>query len=108
MIILTMQESLQTTLDVLKQKKEYFADNGDFLQNVVYDAAMKMDAQLIRLLLNNDYTKKRFFANVDGTLVFDKVGFGWVINNTDFLPNSYTRFKNKIGLAELLDIKSVY
>lgn len=103
-----MQESLQTTLDVLKQKKEYFADNGDFLQNVVYDAAMKMDAQLIRLLLNNDYTKKRFFANVDGTLVFDKVGFGWVINNTDFLPNSYTRFKNKIGLAELLDIKSVY
>lgn len=43
-----MQESLQTTLDVLKQKKEYFADNGDFLQNVVYDAAIKMDAQLIR------------------------------------------------------------
>lgn len=94
-----MHESLQAVLDVLKQKKEYFADNGVFLQNVVYDAAMKMDVQLIRLLLSNNYTKKRFFANVDGTLVFDKVGFGWVINNTDFLPNSYTRFKNKIGLA---------
>lgn len=37
---------------------------------------------------------------VGGVKVFDKVGFAWVINNRQFLPDSYTRFKNKIGLAD--------
>ena len=45
---------------------------------------------------------ERFFSD-DGQLlrnaVFDKVGFGWVINNREFLPDSYTRYKNKIGLV---------
>ena len=44
-------------------------------------------------------TKARFFTIVDGIAVFDKIGFGWVINNREFLPDSYTRFKNKIGLV---------
>lgn len=35
-----------------------------------------------------------------GTFVFDKTAFGWVINNRQFLPDSYTRYKNKIGLAD--------
>ena len=52
------------------------------------------------MLLSNEETKRRFFQDIDGTMVFDKVGFGWVINNRQFLPDSYTRFKNKIGLAD--------
>lgn len=28
------------------------------------------------------------------------MGFGWVINNREFLPDSYTRFRNKIGLVD--------
>nr|WP_296831496.1 site-specific DNA-methyltransferase [uncultured Marvinbryantia sp.] len=28
------------------------------------------------------------------------MGFAWVINNRQFLPDSYTRFKNKIGLVD--------
>ena len=28
------------------------------------------------------------------------MGFAWVINNRQFLPGSYTRFKNKIGLID--------
>ena len=61
---------------------------------------MKMDGGLIRLLLANDETRIRFFAEVDGVKVFDKMGFAWIINNRQFLPDSYTRFKNKIGLAD--------
>lgn len=61
---------------------------------------MQMDTNLIHLLLTNDITKARFFKEVDGIAVFDKVGFGWVVNNREFLPDSYTRFKNKIGLAD--------
>lgn len=87
-------------LSVLKQDERFFAQDGTFLRNAVYEAAMQMDAALIRLLLSNDETKKRFFTDIDGTLVFDKVGFGWVVNNRQFLPDSYTRLKNKIGLAD--------
>ena len=88
----------ETVLSVLKQDERFFTAEGDFLRNAVYEAAMQMDSGLIRLLLGNAEMKKRFFTDVDGTLVFDKVGFGWVVNNRQFLPDSYTRYKNKIGL----------
>ncbi len=70
------------------------------LRNKVYESALNMDVELLKLLLSNDDTKKRFFVDVNDTLVFDKVGFGWVINNRQFLPDSYTRFKNRIGLTD--------
>jgi len=59
-----------------------------------------MDAGLIRLLLSNAEMKSRFFVDVDGVLVFDKIRFGWVVNNRQFLPDSYTAYKNRIGLAD--------
>lgn len=93
-----MTNFFDTVLEVLKQDQRFFTEDGELLRNAVYEAAMKMDAALIKLLLTNETTKERFFTDVDGIAVFDKVGFGWVINNRQFLPDSYTRFKNKIGL----------
>ena len=95
-----MANFYETVLTVLKQDERFFAEDGTFLRNAVYEAAMKMDANLIRLLLANDDTRTRFFTDVDGVKVFDKTGFAWVINNRQFLPDSYTRFKNRIGLAD--------
>ena len=95
-----MNRIYATLIEVLRQNGEYFSENGELLRNAVYEAAMKMDSSLIKLLLSNEATKKRFFTDIDGVLVFDKVGFGWVINNKEFLPDSYTRFKNKIGLVD--------
>ncbi len=43
--------------------------------------------------------KKHFFQDVDSLLVFDKVKFQKFISNKQFLPDSYTQFKNKIGLT---------
>ncbi len=90
----------ETVLAVLKNDDRFFAEDGTFLRNAVYEAAMQMDTALIRLLLGNAETRERFFKDIDGVQVFDKVGFGWVINNRQFLPDSYTRFKNKIGLTD--------
>ena len=95
-----MNSLYSTLIEVLKQKTDFFSESGELLRNAVYEAAMKMDSALIKLLLNNETTKKRFFTDIDGILVFDKIGFGWVINNKEFLPDSYTRFKNKIGLVD--------
>lgn len=87
-------------LNVLKTESKYFTEDGEILKNAIYEDAMKMDSSLIKLLLSNDACKNHFFTNIDGVLVFDKVGFGWVINNRQFLPDSYTRYKNKIGLTD--------
>ena len=95
-----MANFYETVVDVLKQDERFVAEDGTFLRNAVYEAAMKMDAPLMKLLLGNEETAKRFFADVDGVKVFDKMGFAWVINNRQFLPDSYTRFKNKIGLTD--------
>lgn len=95
-----MANFYETLIEVLKADERFFTDDGTLLRNKVYEAAMNMDAGLIGLLLGNDETKKRFFADVNGTYVFDKIGFGWVVNNRQFLPDSYTRFKNRIGLAD--------
>ena len=85
-------------LEVLKLDERFFTDDGQLLRNAVYEAAMQMDAKLIKALFANEETRKHFFVDVDGIAVFDKIGFGWIINNREFFPNSYTRYKNKIGL----------
>lgn len=90
----------KSVLEVLKQDQRFFTEDGTFLRNAVYEAAMLMDVDLIQLLLSNKETRSRFFKDVDGVQVFDKIGFGWVINNRQFLPDSYTRFRNIIGLAD--------
>lgn len=88
-----------TVIEVLKQNERFFSADGELLRNAVYEAAMRMDADLLKMLYNNEITRQRFFTDIDGISVFDKVGFGWVINNREFLPDSYTRYKNKIGLV---------
>lgn len=85
-------------LQILRRDERFFTDEGQLLRNAVYEAAMKMDSKLIKTLYSNDETRKHFFTDIDGIAVFDKVGFGWVINNREFLPDSYTHYRNKIGL----------
>ncbi|SFA75505.1 adenine-specific DNA-methyltransferase [Cohnella sp. OV330] len=95
-----MASFVDILLEVLKADERYFTEDGTLLRNKVYESALNMDVGLIELLLSNAETRKRFFAEVNGILVFDKVGFGWVVNNRQFLPDSYTRFKNRIGLTD--------
>jgi len=51
-------------------------------------------------LIGNSDTKAHFFKDVDGVLVFDSIKFGWTVTSREFLPDSYTRYKNKIGLVD--------
>ena len=94
-----MTNFFDTVVTVLKQDERFFTADGELLRNAVYESAMKMDSNLLKLLYQNETTRERFFTDVDGISVFDKVGFGWVINNRSFLPDSYTRYKNKVGLV---------
>ena len=89
----------EEVVNVLKKDARFVSDKGELLRNAVFEAAQKMDAKLLKALYANATTRKRFFTAVDGIAVFDKQQFGWVVSNRAFLPDSYTRFRNKIGLA---------
>ena len=94
-----MNKFYDAVIDVLKEDERFFSQSGDLLRNAVVEASNKMDAKLIKELYKNAVTREKFFTDADGIAVFDKTGFGWVINNREFLPDSYTRYKNKIGLV---------
>jgi adenine-specific DNA-methyltransferase len=98
--IIQLANFFDTLENVLRADERFFSKDNELMRNKVYEAAMMMDPGLLSLLLNNEETKKRFFADVNGMLVFDKIAFGWVVNNRSFLPDSYTRFKNKVGLMD--------
>ncbi|WP_207554869.1 DNA methyltransferase [Acidiluteibacter ferrifornacis] len=80
-------------------KNESFCKDGKLFKNNVVEAALKLDAELLTILLKDDTTKKHFFTTVEGVQVFDKVKFQQFVSNKQFLPDSYTTFKNKIGLT---------
>ena len=85
--------------EVLKTREKYVSEDDKLLKAIVYSDVMTMNNELLSLLLSNEQIKERFFEKVDGTLVFDKQKFAWVIESKEFLPDSYTRYTNKIGLT---------
>ena len=92
---MTLLEELKS---VLKKDKKLVSDEK-LLKNRIVELALKLDKDLIKLLLSNKRIKEYFFIEVDKTLIFDKEKFMKFIDNKEFLPDSYTAFKNKIGLT---------
>ena len=90
-----MFESLKNLLE----KDERLVSDGKLLKNKVVELGLKLDKELIKLLLTDEKIKGFFFKDIDGVLVFDKEKFIKFIDNKEFLPDSYTTFKNKIKLA---------
>lgn len=86
--------------DKLLSVPKYVSENGKVLKAKVYEDTMATKPELIRLLLSSEPLKKQFFEEVDGITVFDKQKFAWLLENREFLPDSYTRYKNKIGLSD--------
>ena len=69
------------------------------LKNTIREKAENLDENLISILLDNDTTREKFFIKIKDVIVFDNNKFIKFINNKEFLPDSYTSFKNKIGLT---------
>lgn len=66
----------------------------------VLDPCCGADGLLIKSLLNNDLMRESFFQKVDDVYVFDKLKFIWLLDSKEFLPDSYTLYKNMIGLVD--------
>lgn len=85
--------------EVLKQNEKYVSEDGKLLKVNVYSDVMTMNEDLIKLLLSNSKIKEKFFVKVSDNYIFDKQAFAWFIDSKEFLPDSYTRYTNKIGLT---------
>ncbi|WP_322902694.1 site-specific DNA-methyltransferase [Mycoplasmopsis felis] len=85
--------------ELLLSNPKYVSSDNKLLKAIVYTDIMNLDTNLLVMLLSNKLVKSTFFQNVNDTLVFDKQKFAWFINSKEFLPDSYTRYTNKIGLT---------
>ncbi len=94
-----MENIYEVVLEVLSRNEKYLSEENQLLKAKVYADIMSMDKELLTLLMTNENIKKEFFFNVSGTLVFDKQKFAWLIESKEFLPDSYTKYSNKIGLT---------
>ena len=73
-------------------------ETGELLKSEVINTGLKLDKKLIADLLSVAEFKEKFFMKIGETLVFDTNLFQKFLQDKKFLSNSYTDFKNKIGL----------
>lgn len=85
--------------DLLKTDSNLVDEYGDLMTAAVRDKAWKLDHELIRLLLSDKEVKEKFFDEIYGHWIFNHNTFLDYITQKNFLDNSYTRFRNKIGLT---------
>ncbi|MEG1591271.1 site-specific DNA-methyltransferase [Chryseobacterium sp.] len=91
--------SLFTHIKKILEQDDNYAKNGIVFKNKVIEAALKLDSTLLTILLKDEKSKSTFFEEVEGFLVFDKIKFQKFVSNKEFLPDSFTAFRNKIGLT---------
>jgi adenine-specific DNA-methyltransferase len=91
---------LYTTLEQqLKQEPNFVTDNGELKKWVVLNKAQNFDEELIGLLLDNADLREKFFIKVKGSLVFNQNLFVQFLEQKNYLNDSYTQYKNKVGLT---------
>lgn len=96
-------ENLLDNLKNLLQKDERLVSEGELLKNKIVELALSLDKDLIELLLSDKQMKEVFFMEVGKATIFNKEKFIKFVSNKQFLPDSYTAFKNKIGLIDEKD-----
>lgn len=84
---------------LLKTDPRFVDDEGELVLAAVQDRSWKIDRGLVKLLLADAEIKATFFEDIDGYWIFDVNRFIDYISQKNFLDNSYTRFKNRIGLT---------
>jgi adenine-specific DNA-methyltransferase len=91
-----IKQLLETTL---RKEPNYLTDNGEIKKWVVISKAQNFDETLITLLLDEPRLKAEFFREIHGHWIFDQNRFTDFIEQKEYLADSYTRYKNKIGLT---------
>jgi len=85
-------------IELPKTDSRFIDDEGELVKAAVIDQAWKIDHNLVKLLLGDPDIKTKFFDEIEGHWIFNINTFIEYVSDNNFLANSYTRFRNKIGL----------
>lgn len=93
-----MSKSIDDILSIFKDDERIYVNN-EYIIGKIQELALKYDEKLISTLLNNAEMKLHFFTEVGGALIFKREEFIEFIGGKYYLEDSYTKYRNKIGLA---------
>lgn len=86
-------------IELLKKDLRFVdEDNDSLIRNEIINFALKADKDLIGLLIKDDEVRNHFFDKIQEYYVFNINKFIEYVEDKNFLSNSYTKFKNQIGL----------
>ena len=89
----------QKLKEKLKQNIEFWDEEiDDINRNEIIDRAYKVDKDLIGMLIDDKEIRETFFDKIKEYWVFNVNKFVDYIENIKVLSNSYTKFKNIVGL----------
>ena len=91
---------MKQELEHLLAQNDTFMVEGVINKNKLAVLARQYNSELLNLLMSDEKISNQFFSKLEtGILVFKKDVFLQFLNNKEFLPNSFTAYKTKIGLA---------
>ena len=91
---------MKQELERLLAQNDTFMVEGVLNKNKLAELARQYNPELLNLLMSEKKISQHFFATLEtGVLVFKKDVFLQFLNNKEFLPDSFTAYKTKIGLA---------
>ena len=85
-------------IELLKTDARFIDEEDELVKAAVTDRAWKIDHDLVRLLLGDADIKAKFFDEIERHWIFDINTFIEYVSDKNFLADSYTRFRNRIGL----------
>ena len=88
----------QKLINLLKEDRSLWDEEDELIIAAIHRRARQLDHDLVRLLLSDDEIKAEFFEEIEGHWIFNVHAFTHYLSSKNFLANSYTRFRNKIGL----------
>ncbi|GAB1417494.1 hypothetical protein MASR2M12_02590 [Bacteroidales bacterium] len=88
----------------LKKEPNFVTDDGELKKWVVLNKAQNFDEELIGLLLKEPTLKEKFFRTLslskgETVTVFNQNLFTQFLEQKNYLNDSYTQYKNKVGLT---------
>ena len=94
-----MKTKLQEEINkVLSHFPEYW-ENKELLKSKLIEDLRNYKAELIQSLLNNDLIKETYSLQIEDNTIFKLEDFVSMLRFKNYLPNSYTKYSNEIGLT---------
>ena len=85
-------------IKLLESNPDFVDEAGALHRANVRERARKLDPDLIKALLTDKEVEAKFFKEIEGRWIFDNNTFVDYITDKNFFTDSYTKFRNKIGL----------